>query len=76
MQTYGLVRIYADIYVERNGQKQIIVGASGQRLKLIGQAARKDVEAMVNTKVMLHLWVKVRKGWTNSAGLMKQLGYR
>ncbi|MEQ9451874.1 MAG: GTPase Era [Pseudomonadales bacterium] len=70
-----LVEIHAEIYVERNGQKRIVVGTEGQRLKLIGQEARQDIERLVDCKVMLHLWVKVRKGWTNSAGLLRQLGY-
>lgn len=67
--------IHAEIYVERNGQKRIVVGTAGQRLKLIGQEARKDIERLVGQKVMLNLWVKVRKGWTNSASLLRQLGY-
>lgn len=70
-----LIEIHADIYVERNGQKRIVVGSDGARLKLIGQEARADIEQLVGRQVMLHLWVKVRKGWTNSAGLLRQLGY-
>lgn len=70
-----LTEIHADIYVERNGQKQIVIGQNGSRLKLIGQEARVDIERLLDKKVMLHLWVKVRKGWTNNAGLLRQLGY-
>ena len=70
-----LIEIHADIYVERDGQKGIIVGDGGKRLKLIGQEARKDIERLLSAQVMLHLWVKVRKGWTNNAGLLKRLGY-
>lgn len=70
-----IVEIHAEIYVERNGQKRIVIGTAGKRLKLIGQEARKDIERLLDQQVMLHLWVKVRKGWTNSAGLLRQLGY-
>ncbi|MFL6872213.1 MAG: GTPase Era [Candidatus Azotimanducaceae bacterium] len=71
----NIVRIHADIYVEREGQKRIVIGKQGSRLKLIGTEARKDIEGLLEQKVMLHLWVKVRKGWTNSAGDMRRLGY-
>lgn len=70
-----LTEIYADITVERNGQKRIIIGQDGQKLKLIGQEARKDIERLLDAKVMLHLWIKVRKGWTNNTGMMRRLGY-
>ena len=70
-----LTEIYADIYVERDGQKRIVIGKQGARLKLIGSEARKDIEKLLDTKVMLHLFVKVRKGWTNSNRLMQRLGY-
>ena len=71
----NIVRIHADIYVEREGQKRIVIGKQGARLKLIGIEARKDIEGLLVQQVMLHLWVKVRKGWTNSAGDMRRLGY-
>lgn len=71
----GLAEIHADIYVERDGQKRIVIGANGQRLKLIGQEARHDVERLLDRKVMLHLWVKVRKGWTNNTRHLRDLGY-
>jgi len=61
--------------VERDGQKRIVIGKAGSRLKLIGQEARKDIELMLNHQVMLHLWVKVRKGWTNNTMHMRNLGY-
>jgi GTP-binding protein Era len=70
-----LTEIYADIYVEREGQKRIVIGKQGARLKLIGSEARKDIERLLDTKVMLHLFVKVRKGWTRSEGLLSRLGY-
>ena len=52
-----------------------MIGKQGARLKLLGTEARKDIEHLLEHKVMLHLWVKVRKGWTNSAGDMRRLGY-
>ena len=70
-----LTEIHADIYVERDGQKRIVIGKQGARLKLIGSEARKDIEKLLDTKVMLHLFVKVRKGWTNDDRLMNRLGY-
>jgi len=70
-----LTEIYADIYVEREGQKRIVIGKQGARLKLIGSEARKDIERLLDRKVMLHLFVKVRKGWTRSEGLLQRLGY-
>jgi GTP-binding protein Era len=70
-----LTEIHADIVVEREGQKRIVIGSKGQRLKLIGQEARHDIEHLVDKKVMLHLYVKVRKGWTNSARHLRNLGY-
>lgn len=70
-----LTEIHADIYVERDGQKRIVIGRQGARLKLVGSEARKDIEVLLDTKVMLHLFVKVRKGWTNSDRLLNRLGY-
>ena len=70
-----VIDIHADIVVERDGQKRIVIGKQGSRLKLIGQESRKDIELMLDHQVMLHLWVKVRKGWTNSALHMRNLGY-
>ena len=70
-----LTTIHADIVVEREGQKRIVIGNKGSRLKLIGTEARRDIEYLLDTKVMLHLWVKVRKGWTNNARHLERLGY-
>ncbi|HEY5647462.1 MAG TPA: KH domain-containing protein, partial [Pseudomonadales bacterium] len=71
----GRVDIAADIYVERPGQKRIIIGTGGEKLKLIGQEARKDIEALLEMPVMLRLWVKVRPGWTNSETALRRMGY-
>jgi GTP-binding protein Era len=71
----GRVDIAADIYVERAGQKRIIIGKGGEKLKMIGQEARRDIETLLEMPVMLRLWVKVRPGWTNSPAALKRMGY-
>lgn len=69
------VDIAANIYVERPGQKQIVIGRQGEKLKAIGQEAREAIEALLERRVMLRLWVKVRSGWSNDARALKQFGY-
>ena len=71
-----LTEIRACIHVERESQKKIVIGAKGERLKRIGSDARKDIEVLLDRKVMLHLWVKVQKGWTNQTVGLHRLGYR
>ena len=71
----GLVRIHATIYVESSGQKAIIIGKKGARLKSIGTAARQDISKMIDSKVYLNLWVKVREGWSNDERALRGLGY-
>lgn len=68
--------INALILVEREGQKKIIIGEKGQRLKSIGQAARIDMERLFDSKVMLTLWVKVRSGWSDDERALRSLGYQ
>lgn len=70
-----LVHIDALIYVEREGQKRILIGEKGSRLKQIGIDARRDIEKLVDTKVMLKLWVKVRSGWSDDERALQGLGY-
>ncbi len=72
----GVVFIDANIYVERKGQKGIIIGEKGNRLKTIGTLARKEMEQLLGTKVFLQLWVKVRKGWRDDKRILDELGYR
>lgn len=72
----GLVSISCNIYVEREGQKGIIIGKKGTMLKSIGSAARVDIEHLLDTKVFLELWVKVKKDWRNDEQLLKELGYK
>ena len=67
--------IHAAIYIERDSQKRIVIGQQGQRLKSIGQEARIDIERLLGKGVVLKLWVKVRKGWTNKPSALKELGY-
>jgi len=72
----GVVFIDANIYVERKGQKGIIIGEKGNRLKTIGTLARKEMEQLLGTKVFLQLWVRVRKGWRDDKRILDELGYR
>ena len=70
-----LIRIDSSIFVERVGQKAIVIGDGGQRLKLIGKEARQDMERLFDRKVMLTLWVKVKGGWSDDERALKSLGY-
>ncbi len=67
--------IHAEIYVERDSQKGILIGKKGQALKEIGQLARKDIEQLLGRPVFLKLFVKVRKNWREDDGWLKRLGY-
>ena len=71
----GLVSINCNIFVERDGQKAIIIGKDGSMLKSIGTKARIDIEKLLNAKVFLELWVKVKKNWRNDNRLLRELGY-
>lgn len=71
----GVLFIGALILVERAGQKKIIIGEKGTRLKQIGQDARLDMERAFGAKVMLNLWVKVKGGWSDDERALKSLGY-
>ncbi|MBK8973770.1 MAG: GTPase Era [Hahellaceae bacterium] len=71
----GILRINGLIWVEREGQKKIVIGTAGERLKRIGTDARKDIEQLLDTKVMLELWVKVKSGWSDNLRALKSLGY-
>ncbi len=70
-----VLHIGALILVERKGQKIIVIGNGGERIKQIGQDARKDMETMFDSKVMLRLWVKVKSGWSDDERAMRTLGY-
>ena len=71
----GKLQIEATIYVERPGQKGIIIGKKGQMLKQIGIAARQEIEALLGEKVNLRLWVKVQKNWRSDPVFLKSIGY-
>ena len=70
-----ITNINATLFVEKNSQKGIVIGKNGKRLKAIGTAARKDLENMLKSKVMLRLWVKVKKDWTDNKVSMNTMGY-
>ena len=71
----ALTRIHAVIHVENQGQKAIIIGSKGARLKSIGTSARKSIEQLIGNKVYLNLWVKVSEGWSNDERALRSLGY-
>ena len=70
-----VLHIHALILVERDGQKKIIIGDKGERIKRIGSEARKDMEVLFDSKVMLNLWVKVKGGWSDDERALRSLGY-
>jgi len=70
-----LRRIEATIWVEKDSQKAIVIGAGGAQLKRISSAARKDMEKLFDGKVYLGVWVKVKRGWSEDPRLLRQLGY-
>jgi GTPase len=69
-----LIRIHAVIFVEKDSQKAIIIGAQGQKIKEMGIQARRDLEKLLGKKVFLKLWVKTLKNWKQSAAQLKRLG--
>lgn len=70
-----LTYISATLYVERDSQKGIVLGRGGSMIKKIGQAARTDIEELVEGKVYLELWVKVWEKWRKRSGMLRRLGY-
>jgi len=64
------------IYVERESQKKLVVGAEGQLLKKVGEQARTDIEKLIDHPVYLELWVKVRKNWRKNEAELRRFGYR
>jgi len=72
----NLVVIQGTIHLERDSQKKILIGRGGQKLKDIGEAARKEIEAFLGTRVYLELWVNVQDNWTRDPRALDRLGYR
>ncbi len=70
----GMVKIAATVWVEKAGQKGIVIGKGGRILKLVGTESRKVIESIVGCKVHLVLWVKVREGWSEDAAQLRKFG--
>ncbi len=71
----NLVVIQATIHVERDSHKKIIVGKGGQKIKSIGQSARREIERLLGTRVFLELFVRVDKDWSQNERMLRELGY-
>lgn len=72
----GMLFLDANIYVEREGQKGIIIGKGGIRLKEIGSAARVDIEKFLGRKIFMKLWVKVKEDWRSDKRVLRELGFQ
>jgi GTP-binding protein Era len=70
-----ITHIHALIWVERKSQKNIVIGKQGRMLKEVGMEARKDIEALIDGRVNLKLWVKIKEGWANDERVLRSLGY-
>jgi len=71
----GVVYVAANVFVERESQKSIVIGRRGQMLRQIGSGARGEIERMTGGRIYLDLWVKVRKGWRRDERELRRLGY-
>ena len=71
----NMLVIDADIVVEKDSQKAIVIGKGGQRLKKIGKLAREELEQLLGKRVYLRLWVKVKEGWRDRTDQLRGLGY-
>ena len=71
----GILHINALVLVERNSQKRMVIGNKGERLKTIGQEARRDMETLFGQQVFLETWVKVKSGWADDERALRSLGY-
>jgi GTPase len=69
-----ILHLHATIWVERDGQKAIVIGENGEKLKKIGTLARREIEKFFDCKVFLKLWVKVKSGWGDNEKLLQVLG--
>jgi len=75
MDDKGIIHINALVLVERESQKRMVIGNKGERLKTIGQEARRDMESLFDAKVFLETWVKVKSGWADDERALRSLGY-
>lgn len=75
-ETEKLIEIAALIWVEKKGQKKIVIGEKGAKIKDIGTQARKDLERLFDKKVFLQTWVRVREGWSDDIRALQSLGYK
>lgn len=75
MDNKGVIHINALVLVERDSQKRMVIGNKGERLKTIGQEARRDMENLFDSKVFLETWVKVKSGWADDERALRSLGY-
>jgi len=75
MDDKGIIHINALVLVERDSQKRMVIGNRGERLKTIGQEARRDMENLFDSKVFLETWVKVKSGWADDERALRSLGY-
>ncbi len=71
----NIIYIRATIYVEKESQRRMIIGQKGSKIKKLGIAARKDIEGFLGKKVYLDLWVKVKEGWREDKGFLREIGY-
>ena len=74
-ETGDLIKIRATIYVERDGQKGILIGKGGEMIKKIGTLARKEIESILGARVFLELFVKVQPNWRQNAAIVRQLDW-
>ena len=72
---FGTAQMSIDIIAERESHKSIIIGAGGEKLKMIAERARKDVEKLLDCKVYMELFVKVREDWRNDNLVLNDIGY-
>jgi len=75
-ETPAIVRIYATIFVERDGQKAIVIGAKGAMLKKVGSLAREEMESLFGIKIYLDLHVKVESRWRENGAFLNSLDWR
>ena len=75
MMENGVYQINALILVEREGQKRMVIGSKGERIRTIATQARLDMETLFDNKVFLEVWVKVKSGWADDERALRSLGY-